>query len=501
MEPWSSIKPPKGMTSYTARLADPENAYNFYWARNADRKFVFRFLGHFPEDYFDDTPDMSGITTIVGSEDEREHITLILEDKEDARIFSYLCKSLLEATAIIPSGNDTAAAKIVLTNLRRWQRLLKARGSKLLSLNEQMGLFGELLVLEDVFLDNLDPGDAINCWNGPMGDEQDFGYGDSLVEVKTCRTTRDREIRISSIAQLDPVSGNIALVHQTVGVFQDEPPASLSLNGIVARISKRLDSASVEIRDLFFVRLLMAGYEQHPEYDKNHFVPVTRRIFAVEGGFPRLGSMDIRPGISKASYSILVEQCLPFEMDPGAAIARILKHRDNVTLSEVKADPETLIRLDESRSLEFKSSLKFCYRSKKPEKYIEEAILKTIAAFANTDGGILVIGVDDNNEVQGLENDFPFLKSPDLDGFGLHLSTMMVNAFGGTFAATRVKSQFIVIEEKDVCLVHIEKSDDLKFVEITNKSGQKSKKLYARIGNSTREIPTDEIPAYISNRH
>ena len=488
------------MTSYTARLADPENAYNFFWARNADRKFVFRFLGHFPENYFDDAPDMSGITTIVGSEDDREHITLVLEDKEDARIFSYLCKSLLEATAIIPSGNDTAAAKIVLTNLRRWQRLLKARGSKLLSLNEQMGLFGELLVLEDVFLDNLDPGDAISCWNGPMGDEQDFGYGDSLVEVKTSRTTRDREIKISSIAQLDPVSGNISLIHQTVGVFQDEPPASLSLNGIVARISERLASASVDIHDLFFVRLLMAGYEQHPEYDKNHFVPVTRRIFAVEGEFPRLGSRDVRPGISKVFYSILVEHCLPFELDPGLAVARILEHKKNATLSGITADPRTLIRLDESRSLEFKSSLKFCYRTGKPEKYIEEAVLKTIAAFSNSDGGVLVIGLADNKEILGVDKDFPFLKTPDLDGFELHLSTLLVNAFGGAFVATRIKTDFIVSEGRDICLVSVEKSDELKFVETSSKSGRKLKKLYVRIGNSSREIPTDEIPAYIATR-
>ena len=500
MEPWSSIKPPKGIASYTARLADPENAYNFFWARNADGKYVFRFLGHFPDDYFDEAPDMSGITSLVGSEDDREHITLILEDKEDARIFSYLCKSLLEATAIIPGGNDTAAAKIVLTNLRRWQRLLKARGSKLLSLNEQMGLFGELLVLEHVFLDNLDPREAINCWNGPMGDEQDFGYGDSLVEVKTSRTTNDREIKISSIAQLDPVSGAISLVHQTVGVFQDNPPASLSLNGMVKKISEQLQTTKADIRDLFFVRLLMAGYEHHAEYDKNHFIPVSRRIFAVEGDFPRLGSMDIRSGISKASYSILVENCLPFELDADTAVSRILEHKDNIALSTVAADPETLIRLDESRSLEFKSSLKFCYRNEKAEKYIEEAVLKTIAAFANSSGGVLVIGISDEKEILGLDKDLPFLKTPDLDGFELHLSTILVNAFGGTFAATSIKTGFMLTEGKNVCLVYVEKSDDLKFVETTNKSGVKSKKLYARIGNSSREIPTDEIPAYIENR-
>ena len=356
------------------------------------------------------------------------------------------------------------------------------------------------LVLEDVFLDNLEPREAVNCWNGPMGDEQDFGYGNSLVEVKTTRTTSDREIRISSIAQLDPVSGDISLVHQTVGVFQDNPPASLSLNGIVTRISDRLEDTTADIRDLFFVRLLMAGYEPNPEYDKNYFVPVTRRIFAVEGDFPRLGSMDIRQGISKAAYSILVENCMPYELDPETAVARILEHRANISLAEVSTDPHTLIRLEESRTLEFKSSLRFCYRNEKAEKYIEEAVLKTIAAFANSTGGVLVIGINDEGDILGVENDFPFLKSPDVDGFELHLSTIIINSFGGAYAATGIRTEFIDVENRKVCLVHAYKSDDLKFVEITNKSGQKTKKLYARIGNSSREIPTHEIPSFIDNR-
>lgn len=500
MEPWSSLNIPKGTANYTAKLADPENPYDFYWARNTDGKYVFRFLGHFPEDYFTDAPDMSGIEILVGSGDKREHITLILDSKEDARIFSYLCKSLLEATAIITDGNDTAAAKIVLTNLQRWQRLLKARGSKFLSIDKQMGLFGELLVLEDVFLDNLEAREAINCWNGPKGDEQDFGYGNSLVEVKTSRTTSDQEIRVSSIAQLDSVSGTISLVHLTVGVFQDQPPAALSLNCIVERISNRLDSAAIDVQDLFFGRLFIAGYEKHPEYDKNYFVPVTRRIFAVEDGFPRLGSADIRLGISKASYSILVEYCLPFELEPRAAVARILEHKKDVSLSKVETAPETLIRLKESRILEFKSSLKFCYKNNKSEKYIEEAVLKTVAAFANTDGGVLVIGINDNNETLGLEKDFSVLKSSDLDGFELHLSTILINSFGETFVATRTKAQFIKDGGKDVCLVHVKKSEELIFHEITGKTGDKLTKLFARIGNSSHEIPTHEIPSYIESR-
>ncbi len=36
--------------------------------------------------------------------------------------------------------------------------------------------------------------------------------------------------------------------------------------------------------------------------------------------------------------------------------------------------------------------------------------MKTIAAFGNTDGGIFLIGVDDDKNILGLENDFQTLK-------------------------------------------------------------------------------------------
>lgn len=500
MEPWTGIELPDTRNAYRAKLADPEHPLDFYWGRNINGQYIFRFMGKFPPEICDDAPAMRGIEVLAGTEGDRSHLTLVLESQEDGKIFLFLCNSLMEATKKTSAGNDSAAARIILTHLSRWQNLLHNRGSKFLTLEKQAGLFGELLVLRDIYLANLSPRQAVESWTGPMGDEQDFGYGDSLVEVKTARTTRDQELRIASMNQLDSISGSISLVFQTVGIFDDQPPKSLTLNALVSSINEVLEAAGTEIVDQFGMRLAMVGYEVHPEYDKHHFAPVSRRIFAVENDFPRICAAELRPGVVKASYSILLDACLPHELDAEPALGRILEGVSGPELDGVDVPAELLVKLDESATLEFKSTLRVCLETGKPEKYIEQAILKTIAAFANSSGGKLVIGVADDNRVLGLQTDYDALQRSDRDGFEQTFSTMLVNNFGEVFAAKMVGMTFHQVDGDDTCIVNIKRSPELQFLEHSDRAGQKSKKLYVRIGNSSREVPPEKIPEYLAGR-
>ena len=67
---------------------------------------------------------------------------------------------------------------------------------------------------------------------------------------------------------------------------------------------------------------------------------------------------------------------------------------------------EELIKLGESRTLEFKSTLRWSLKEdKQDDKFVTHAVLKTIAAFLNTEGGDLLIGVGDDGSIVGLEQD------------------------------------------------------------------------------------------------
>src|SRR5260370_15798735 len=65
-----------------------------------------------------------------------------------------------------------------------------------------------------------------------------------------------------------------------------------------------------------------------------------------------------------------------------------------------------LIAAGESALVEFKSSARWDVKNSKPEKFIERIIVKTVAALLNTQGGTLVIGVEDERKVYGLAEDY-----------------------------------------------------------------------------------------------
>ena len=61
-----------------------------------------------------------------------------------------------------------------------------------------------------------------------------------------------------------------------------------------------------------------------------------------------------------------------------------------------------LIRERESKHTEFKETLGLDVKSQTKEKYIETFALKTVVAFLNTEGGILLIGISDEGNITGL---------------------------------------------------------------------------------------------------
>ena len=73
----------------------------------------------------------------------------------------------------------------------------------------------------------------------------------------------------------------------------------------------------------------------------------------------------------------------------------------------------------ESDTREFKSSARWNMRTQQRDDAMETVIAKTVAAFMNSGGGTLLIGVDDDGKLIGLGPDYATLKSPDADRFEL----------------------------------------------------------------------------------
>ncbi len=170
---------------------------------------------------------------------------------------------------------------------------------------------------------------------------------------------------------------------------------------------------------------------------------------------------------------------------------------EKLSLEEIKR----LIAGGESEMVEFKSSLRYDYRQEKENKALEDVIIKSIAAFGNAKGGTLFIGVDDDRNILGLENDFSTLKKKDVDYFELHLRKLIKNQFGINFSNHRLLIQFPEIDGKTICVIQITTAKKPIYVKVKNKQGQLTEKFYVRSGNSSQEITSlKEMEEYIRNR-
>jgi len=160
---------------------------------------------------------------------------------------------------------------------------------------------------------------------------------------------------------------------------------------------------------------------------------------------------------------------------------------------------EELIQKGETEELEFKQSLRWNSTNKADIKKSQSIIMKTIAGFANSDGGILLIGVTDEGEAVGLESDYDSING-DKDEFELHLGQLIDAAFGKVFRANNIKIKFPVINDNEICQIEIKNNKTAIVLHDTNKNGQKIEKFYLRSGNSTQELSMTEASEYIESQ-
>ena len=172
----------------------------------------------------------------------------------------------------------------------------------------------------------------------------------------------------------------------------------------------------------------------------------------------------------------------------------------NIAEIESVAPPSGLVDLiskGEYEYLEFKSTLRFDLRQDKINDALEMAVIKTIAAFANSKGGTLLIGIDDKGNPLGLAKDYSTLtKKTGKDGFELHLINLLNTHLGKANAANIVKISFPNVKDIEICSVEVMRSNDPLFV---RDKGPET--FYIRIGNSSQSLLPSEMLDYLKKRN
>ena len=109
----------------------------------------------------------------------------------------------------------------------------------------------------------------------------------------------------------------------------------------------------------------------------------------------------------------------------------------------------------------------------------------------NTQEGHLIIGIDDEGSILGLEQDCGTLKKPGKDGFEQYIMQLVSLKFGTHFCPL-VKVAFYQFEEKDICYVRVHKSQKPVYLNLGDRSH-----FFIRTGNGTRELDMPEALEYL----
>jgi len=147
---------------------------------------------------------------------------------------------------------------------------------------------------------------------------------------------------------------------------------------------------------------------------------------------------------------------------------------------------EMLIRSGESIGLEFKSTLRKNLHTNTSDSRIEHAVLKSIVAFLNTEGGTLLVGVKDNGEVLGIQEDL----FDNEDKYLLHFANLVNDNIGKQYT-NLIRWGLYPLEKRKVLRVDCLKSSAPVFLRM---KGQEE--FFIRTGPSTVPLTASEILEY-----
>ena len=150
-----------------------------------------------------------------------------------------------------------------------------------------------------------------------------------------------------------------------------------------------------------------------------------------------------------------------------------------------------LIAQGESKRLEFKETLEADNQTGEKNLGVLASSLKSIAAFLNTDGGTLIIGVSDAGYIKGLKPDYSLCIKKDKDGFEQKLRSLIATRlvpqpFG------KIAVEFDIVELHEVCRVEVGISDEIIHLD--------HRDVYVRDGNTSRKLEGAALTSWIRTR-
>jgi predicted HTH transcriptional regulator len=161
--------------------------------------------------------------------------------------------------------------------------------------------------------------------------------------------------------------------------------------------------------------------------------------------------------------------------------------RDPLTLKSIEA--QAIIEEGEGDRTEFKSTLRTNLRTGERDTRMDFEVAKTIAAFINSQGGRLVIGVGDDGKPIGLEVD----KFESEDKMNRHLASVIRDKIGSEHI-DYIRYRFSDYQGKRVLIVDCDRGRSPVYLKDANQE-----RFFMRTGAATTELAGRRLTEYVTS--
>lgn len=171
--------------------------------------------------------------------------------------------------------------------------------------------------------------------------------------------------------------------------------------------------------------------------------------------------------------------------------------RDESPFARNDREIHELLSAGETDTVEFKSTGRKNLHTGQKDPGIEWSLVKSVVAFLNRYGGTVLVGVDDGGGLVGIEQDYPFVKSRNRDGWVLWM-TDVVSKTAGTVAATDLRVRCHEIDGKTIARIDVTPAAQPVFA--TTLTQPKRDAFYVRLSASTEELSGQALLDYQKKR-
>lgn len=231
-------------------------------------------------------------------------ILLALTRQHGARmdLFEAMAQDLIALLAEALHEDEQAVSDSVIARIRAWQDFMSYPRAGILSEDEEIGLHGELIVLEKLLAILPDSAAVMEMWQGPLRGLHDFKLPVGSLETKATISSTGFRATISSLQQLD-LSIRSPIYLAAVRFAASNVGSTLPQR--VSQLRELLSGSSGEAGQSFSARLLRAGYIDAfaDRYTRSLIVSELRWIDVISD-FPFLTAASVPPGVISAQYVI-----------------------------------------------------------------------------------------------------------------------------------------------------------------------------------------------------